>query len=53
MNTLSLWLYIMIGAGIATANPYKDLPVSERVGIIVAWPALIIRDFINVMEDRA
>lgn len=48
------WLvYITIGLGIAASKPYQDEPLYSHALIIAAWPAVIVKAFIDVEADRA
>lgn len=48
------WLvYITIGLGIAASKPYQYEPLYSHALIIAAWPAVIVKVFIDIQADRS
>ncbi|GEM_PF-3242513 len=44
---LGWFIYIMVGVGIATAQPYADRSEWQKLTIVLGWPAEITRGLVN------
>ena len=47
------FLYALIGLGISSANPYSNLSEPGKVLLTLIWPAIIVRDLINELDNAA